>query len=297
MIAMDAAAAARDSSHTLPRRNKSEGITITSKEIIAASAETKIHEKKAKPQEKVKVKSTSKVIIGNGASSIEVSGDSASIGSSPSSWSSSERHYEDIEELKEAVKRLDKAEEANKAASAKPESGESDPGYESDSAKKRLANLVKLTVTAGATSSSSQTKQEECNPGQNKSLIVAGSFLSGAIYQSKLFQGSKLSPPALPPVETDPTAEAAKEEYDNLIEELIEVEEVASQMQELEEAKESCTTESKTFPVTMEIFSPVLVRFLKANMAVTWLILRGLLSLLRKIVASSSEGLLVLCYW
>ena len=54
--------------------------------------------------------------------------------------------------------------------------------------------------------------------------------------------------------------DSAKEEYDNLIEELIEVEEVASQMQELEESREKDKSSVTTFPVTMEIFSPVRVR-------------------------------------
>ena len=43
-----------------------------------------------------------------------------------------------------------------------------------------------------------------------------------------------------------------------MIEELIEVEEVASQMQELEKSREE--KEPPTFPVTMQIFSPVRVR-------------------------------------
>ena len=167
------------------------------------------------------------------------------------------------------------------------ESGESDPGYESDSTKRKkqqqqLAdNTVKLSVAAAAppaAAATSETKGSSSHEGkmgnpETKSLTIH----TGAIYQSKLFNGgSKLSlPPPLPPLnnpmlgpeqpavatEQPPSLDSAKEEYDNLIEELIEVEEVASQMQELEESRVKDTT--STFPVTMEIFSPVRVRTMK----------------------------------
>ena len=161
------------------------------------------------------------------------------------------------------------------------ESGESDPGYESDSTKmkkqqQQLAdNTVKLSVVAAAvpaavTTSDHHNTQEGIKSPETKSLTIN----TGPIYQSSKLFSAKLSlpPPPLPPlnhpammqldqsavVEQPPSLDSAKEEYDNLIEELIEVEEVASQMQELEESR--VKDKSSTFPVTMEIFSPVRVR-------------------------------------
>ena len=163
------------------------------------------------------------------------------------------------------------------------ESGESDPGYESDSTKmkkqqQQLAdNTVKLSVAAAAVPAAVTTSdhhnaaitQEGIKSPETKSLTIN----TGPIYQSKLFSAKlSLPPPPLPPlnhpmmqldqsavVEQPPSLDSAKEEYDNLIEELIEVEEVASQMQELEESRVKDPS-SSTFPVTMEIFSPVRVR-------------------------------------
>ena len=232
------------SSHTLPRRNKTREFTqgVESIETFHDSNPSNQHFSKTRM---VLGESNGDHNLVNEPADIKVAiatlGDYTSVTSSSvspcsSSWSNAERHYEAIEDLKEVINKKD-APNTSCEGNKKVESGESDPGYESDSAKKIGQHFGTLKNFQIFSSSKLQAIVENNpsvadHPG-NKPDLTLDQNNGTSCMQS----GSE--------------------------EELNEVEEVTSHIQELENSlageQEVDVSSPRDSPVTMEIFSPVLV--------------------------------------